>query len=88
MSKRLKYSLGTTLIHGGESPDPQTGAIAPILVRTKTFRQPVFGQEATWQYSRGKNPTRSILERKLESLLPSSKATVLGRVMLQRPCFC
>ena len=78
MSKQLNYSLGTTLIHGGETPDPQTGAIAPILVRTKTFQQPIFGQESTWQYSRGKNPTRSILERKLESLLLGGKATVFG----------
>lgn len=78
MSNQQYQSLSTTLIHGGEVPDSQTGAIAPILVRSKTFKQPVFGQEATWQYSRGKNPTRSILEHKLESLLPSGKATVFG----------
>jgi cystathionine gamma-lyase len=78
MSTQLPQGLGTTLIHGGEVPDPLTGAIAPILVRTKTFQQPKFGQEAKWQYSRGKNPTRSILERKLESLVPGGKATVFG----------
>lgn len=72
------YGLGTKLVHGGESPDPQTGAIAPILVRTKTFAQPQFGVESTWQYSRGKNPTRSILERKLEALVGDGKATVFG----------
>lgn len=78
MSKQQNQGLGTTLIHGGEAPDLQTGAIAPVLIRSKTFKQPVFGQEAKWQYSRGKNPTRSILERKLESLLPGGKATVFG----------
>lgn len=78
MSHSNNHGLGTKLIHGGEAPDPQTGAIAPILVHTKTFQQPIFGKESTWQYSRGKNPTRSILERKLESLLPGGKATVFG----------
>jgi cystathionine gamma-lyase len=70
--------LGTRLIHGGEQPDPITGAIAPPLIRTKTFRQPTFGEESKWQYSRGKNPTRSILERKLEALLGDGQATVFG----------
>lgn len=78
MSKQSKKGLGTTLIHGGEKPDPLTGAIAPILVRTKTFRQPVFGEESAWQYSRGKNPTRSILEGKLEALAGGGQATVFG----------
>ncbi|MDB5171159.1 MAG: putative cystathionine gamma-synthase, partial [Candidatus Saccharibacteria bacterium] len=68
--KNLKHQgFGTKLVHGGEAPDPLTGAIAPVLVRTKTFQQPVFGVESKWQYSRGKNPTRSILERKLETLV-------------------
>src|SRR5664279_1156441 len=72
------YGFGTKLVHGGESPDPQTGAIAPVLIRTKTFAQPHFGVESTWQYSRGKNPTRSILERKLEALVGDGRATVFG----------
>lgn len=70
--------LGTKLVHGAEPPDPLTGAIAPVLVRTKTFQQPEFGVEAQWQYSRGKNPTRSILERKLEILAGDGRATVYG----------
>jgi cystathionine gamma-lyase len=70
--------LGTKLVHGGEKPDPLTGAIAPVLVRTKTFQQPIFGVEAKWQYSRGKNPTRSILENKLEILAGGGRATVFG----------
>ena len=78
MSKHANHGLGTKLIHGGEAPDPLTGAIAPVLVRSKTFQQPVFGEEAKWQYSRGKNPTRSILEEKLEVLAGAGKATVFG----------
>ncbi|GAC1500352.1 MAG: cystathionine gamma-synthase [Candidatus Saccharimonadales bacterium] len=78
MSKNNSNGFGTLLVHGGETPDPITGAIAPVLVRTKTFRQPEFGVESTWQYSRGKNPTRSILERKLEILTGGGQATVFG----------
>lgn len=78
MSDNFSHGLGTKLIHGGEEPDPLTGAVAPILVRSKTFRQPLFGVESKWQYSRGKNPTRSILERKLEALCVGGKATVFG----------
>jgi cystathionine gamma-lyase len=74
----VQQGLGTKLVHGGEAPDPTTGAIAPVLIRTKTFRQPTFGVEAKWQYSRGKNPTRSILERKLEVLAGDGRATVFG----------
>lgn len=77
-NRNSTQGLGTKLVHGGESPDPLTGAVAPVLVRTKTFRQPVFGVEAKWQYSRGKNPTRSILENKLESLAGDGQATVFG----------
>jgi cystathionine beta-lyase/cystathionine gamma-synthase len=78
MSDQQSAGLGTKLVHGGEAPDPLTGAIAPVLVRSKTFQQPVFGVESKWQYSRGKNPTRSILERKLESLVGDGQATVFG----------
>ena len=78
MSVNTNLGLGTKLVHGGESPDPFTGAIAPVLIRSKTFQQPTFGVESKWQYSRGKNPTRSILERKLEALTGEGKATVYG----------
>ena len=78
MSSLATHGIGTKLVHGGEDADPHTGAIAPILVRSKTFHQPEFGVESKWQYSRGKNPTRSILEKKLEHLVGEGKATVFG----------
>lgn len=78
VGKPKRPGLGTLLVHGGERPDPITGAIAPPLIRTKTFRQPQFGKEAKWQYSRGKNPTRSILEDKLAALVGQGEATVFG----------
>ncbi len=58
----------TLAVHAGERPDPQTGAIAPIVVRSKTFKQKQFRVEAEYQYGRGKNPTRASLEEKLGQL--------------------
>lgn len=77
-NKTDNTGFASKLVHAGEEPDPATGAIAPILVRTKTFRQPEFGVESTWQYSRGKNPTRKILEDKLACLAGGGEATVFG----------
>lgn len=77
-NKNVITGLGTRLVHGGERPDPLTGAVAPPLYRTKTFRQPQLGTEAKWQYSRGKNPTRTILQNKLEVLAGNGQATVFG----------
>jgi len=62
----MKFS--TKGIHAGEKPDAQTGAVAPILVRTKTYHWPSFDSDPVYKYSRGKNPTRSILEEKLAGL--------------------
>ncbi len=59
---------GTLFVHAGEKPDPLTGALAPPLVRTKTYKQPEFGVKAAWEYSRGQNPTRAILQEKLAAL--------------------
>lgn len=69
-------SIDTALIHSGEKPDPITGSIAPILVRTKTYKQPEFGKSAKWQYSRGQNPTRSVLEEKLAAIEGGGRSTV------------
>ena len=70
------WGFSTELIHSGEAPDSGTGAIAPILVRSKTFAQKEFGVESEFQYSRGKNPTRKKLEEKLVGLEGGGQATV------------
>ncbi|MDE1847027.1 MAG: PLP-dependent transferase, partial [Candidatus Micrarchaeota archaeon] len=72
-----KRSIDTDLVHAGESPDPLTGAVAPILVRTKTYSQK-FGEKSKWQYSRGQNPTRSALEEKLAAIEGGGSATAFG----------
>lgn len=73
---KREWGFSTKLIHGGEAPDKETGAVAPILVRSKTFAQKEFGVESEFQYSRGKNPTRKKLEEKLVELEGGGQATV------------
>jgi cystathionine beta-lyase/cystathionine gamma-synthase len=75
---KQSYGFSTQLIHAGEKPDPITGAIAPVLVRSKTFAQPGLGEEPAYMYSRGKNPTRTILEDKLAALVGGGEATVFS----------
>ncbi|MDP3882265.1 MAG: PLP-dependent transferase [Nanoarchaeota archaeon] len=68
----------TIIVHGGEKPDPITGAVAPPLIRTKTFKQPEFGKKAEWEYGRAQNPTRHILEEKLAAIEGGGKAVAFS----------
>ena len=61
-------NTSTLFVHAGERPDPLTGALAPPLIRTKTYKQPEFGKKAHWEYARGQNPTRHILQEKLAAI--------------------
>ena len=61
-------SYETLFVHAGEKPDPLTGAVAPPLIRTKTYKQSEFGKKAQWEYARGQNPTRHILQEKLAAI--------------------
>ncbi|HEX8834006.1 MAG TPA: PLP-dependent transferase [Abditibacteriaceae bacterium] len=68
----------TVLVHSGDGPDAVNGSVAPVLVRSKTYRQPCFGEDAAWKYSRGTNPTRAALEAKLADIEGEGQATVYG----------
>ncbi|MEX1257489.1 MAG: PLP-dependent aspartate aminotransferase family protein [Gemmatimonadota bacterium] len=60
--------FGTRAVHGGQAPDPTTGAVMPPIYQTSTYVQPELGKHLGWVYSRGQNPTREALERNLASL--------------------
>ena len=64
---RLKPFLGmhaeTLAIHGGQHPDPVTGAVMPPIYQTSTYAQKSPGQPiGEFEYSRTHNPTRRMLE--------------------------
>jgi cystathionine gamma-lyase len=60
--------LGTLAIHGGQSPDPSTGAVMPPIYATSTYAQSSPGEHQGFEYSRSHNPTRFAYERCVAAL--------------------
>ena len=58
----------TLSVHGGIKIDPATGAIAPSICPSSTFKQDLPGIHKGYDYSRAKNPTRDQLEYALAKL--------------------
>lgn len=58
-----KQHLATRVIHGGQSPEPATGAVMPPIFATSTFAQESPGVHKGLDYGRSHNPTRWALER-------------------------
>jgi cystathionine gamma-synthase len=59
----------TRVIHGGQQPDPSTGAVVPPIYQVSTYKQDgVGGTRGGYEYSRSANPTRDALEANLASL--------------------
>lgn len=61
-------ALGTLAIHGGQSPDPSTGAVMPPIYATSTYAQSSPGVHQGFEYSRTHNPTRFAYERCVATL--------------------
>ena len=61
--------FGTTAIHAGQEPEATTGAIMTPIFCTSTYVQeyPAVVKDG-YDYSRGKNPTRTALEQNLAGL--------------------
>ena len=55
--------IATRVIHGGQRPDPATGAVMPPIYATSTFAQDSPGVHKGLDYGRSHNPTRWALER-------------------------
>ncbi len=74
MSQSSKDSHGADLrfdtlaIHGGQHPDPLTGAVMPPIYATSTYRQQSPGVHQGYEYGRTHNPTRQAYERAVASL--------------------
>jgi cystathionine gamma-synthase len=58
----------TRAIHGGQPPDPSTGAVITPIYQTSTFAQSSVGEHRGYDYSRSGNPTRTALEDCLAGL--------------------
>jgi cystathionine gamma-lyase len=60
--KNSKYAFATRVIHGGQRPDPLTGAVMPPIYATSTYVQSSPGVHKGYEYSRTANPTRDALQ--------------------------
>lgn len=69
----MAYSLPTLAIHGGQSPDPSTGAVMPPIYATSTYAQSSPGVHQGFEYSRTHNPTRFAYERCVAALEGGSR---------------
>ncbi|TWI02985.1 cystathionine gamma-lyase [Luteimonas cucumeris] len=65
--------LGTLAIHGGQAPDPSTGAVMPPIYATSTYAQASPGVHQGFEYSRTHNPTRFAYERCVAALEGGSR---------------
>jgi cystathionine gamma-lyase len=63
-----RQRFATRVIHGGQRPDPLTGAVMPPIYATSTYVQSSPGVHQGYEYSRTRNPTRDALQAALASL--------------------
>ena len=67
------WGIGTRAIHGGQAPDPSTGAVMVPIYATSTYAQSSPGVHQGFEYSRTHNPTRFAWERCAASLEGGSR---------------
>ena len=60
--------FATRVIHGGQQPDPLTGAVMPPIYATSTYVQSSPGVHKGYEYSRTANPTRDAFQAALANL--------------------
>jgi len=65
---RNRLAFATRAIHGGQHPDPLTGAVMTPIYATSTFAQESPGVHKGYEYSRSGNPTRQAFERAIADL--------------------
>jgi len=68
MKEQGKAGFATRTIHGGQEPDPSTGAIMQPIYATSTYVQESPGRHKGYEYSRTQNPTRMAFERCIADL--------------------
>jgi cystathionine gamma-lyase len=66
--QKNRLAFSTRTIHGGQSPDPLTGAVITPIYATSTYAQTSPGEHKGFEYSRSSNPTRNAFERSIADL--------------------
>ena len=73
-----KHAFATRAIHGGQAPDPSTGAVSVPIYATSTFVQSSPGVHQGYDYARSGNPTRDAFERAVASVEGGSAGLAFG----------
>ncbi|MDD3223699.1 MAG: aminotransferase class I/II-fold pyridoxal phosphate-dependent enzyme [Clostridium sp.] len=73
--------LESLVIHGGIDGDKLTGAVSVPVYQTSTYKQPKFGENSGYEYSRTGNPTREALEKLISDLEHGYKGFAFGSGM-------
>src|ERR1700760_679745 len=68
MKDNKKLEFASRVIHGGQEPDPRTGAVMPPIYATSTYVQSSPGVYKGYEYSRTANPTRDALQAAVANL--------------------
>jgi len=68
MQNDKAHKFATLAIHGGQHPDPSTGAVMPPIYQTSTYAQTALDEHQEYEYSRTNNPTRNALEASLAAI--------------------
>ncbi|WP_127347207.1 cystathionine gamma-synthase [Pseudidiomarina mangrovi] len=68
MADQHDLKFATRAIHGGQAPEPVTGAVMPPIVTSSTYIQESPGVHKGFEYSRSHNPTRFAWERAVANL--------------------
>jgi len=63
-----KLAFATRVIHGGQRPDPLTGAVMTPIYLSSTYVQESPGVHKGFDYARTRNPTRDALQAALANL--------------------
>jgi len=63
-----KLDFGTRVIHGGQRPDPLTGAVMTPIYLSSTYVQESPGVHKGYDYARTRNPTRDALQAALADI--------------------
>jgi len=66
--KKNEQAFPTRCVHGGQHPDPTTGAVMMPIYATSTYAQEGPAQHKGYVYGRGHNPTRMAFERAIADL--------------------
>ena len=68
MIELTHYSIETTLVQLGNQSDKKTGAVNPPIYLSTAYKHDGIGESTGYDYTRTKNPTRTLLEEGIAKL--------------------